>query len=363
MTPELHSMLGAWLTGNDESKRRHAEYRLGLPDAVGYVPPTTTATPVVAPHRGRAVAAAIDQWTIVTAEQLTRDTLALAAELPPSIDLIVAVSRSGLMPGGLIASMLHLPLWTVTARHGLADPGHGGRLSDEPWDLKSIAPTPDPRHVLLIDDTAALGREMTACVAIVRERWPESQFTRAVIYCHPGAVGQVDLYHSLYSGSHYLAWNWPNAGHGEACAYDFDGILCRDPTPQECSSQEAYERFIRTATPLYLPRRRPVPLIVSARPESVRGLCMEWLERHGVKCEQLLLRDWQAPLADPGQEDVARFKGAAYAMSGCALFAESSPAQAEWIRNVANKPVLCPAAGRVFPPIERPSARKGGCCG
>lgn len=39
MTPELHAMLLSWAAGGDEIQRRHAAYRLSLPDAIGYVPP------------------------------------------------------------------------------------------------------------------------------------------------------------------------------------------------------------------------------------------------------------------------------------------------------------------------------------
>ncbi len=36
MTPDLYKMLVSWLTDGDEHQRRHAEYRLSLPDAVEF---------------------------------------------------------------------------------------------------------------------------------------------------------------------------------------------------------------------------------------------------------------------------------------------------------------------------------------
>ena len=39
MTPDLHAMLLDWLANGDDLHRRHAEHRLSMPDAIGYVSP------------------------------------------------------------------------------------------------------------------------------------------------------------------------------------------------------------------------------------------------------------------------------------------------------------------------------------
>lgn len=348
MTPALHERLIQWKGSPNERLRRHAAHRLGLADAVGYTPPTAPAAPVL----GRTIGSPLDPWTIVTVEQISRDALAMVSALPASIDAVAAVSRSGLLPGGLIASCLHLPLWCVSRVHGVVDPGHGWRMGSE-WQ-----PNPEtPAHVLVIDDTAANGYEITASADIVRKRFPGAAITRAVVYCHPQALGKIDLCHALYDGQHYLAWNWPNAGHGQRCGYDFDGILCRDPTPEECQDEALYRRFLAEATPLYLPRRTPVPLIVSARPEWARDASMDWLTRHGVRCDSLILRPIDAPIWGQNQTEIAAYKARHYQASSCVLFAESSPEQARRIRDLAGKPVLCPEAGRVFPAAAAASGR------
>lgn len=38
MTNDLYHMLLAWLESGDDAQKRHAAYRLNLPDAIGYVP-------------------------------------------------------------------------------------------------------------------------------------------------------------------------------------------------------------------------------------------------------------------------------------------------------------------------------------
>lgn len=289
-------------------------------------------------HAGLAVTASppatnaptLDQWTFVTTARLMADTVDLAATLPPDIDAVVAIARSGLMPGSLIATVRHLPLWTISRQTGLTDPGHGGRMDGTARD--------EPRHVLLIDDTAAGGREMGANTATVRAHWPGTDITRCAIYCHPAALRQVDRYAFVYPGLHFLEWNWTNAGHGERCGYDFDGILCRDEDER----------------PLYVPRRLPVPLIVTGRHESARASTQAWLDRWGVRVDRLIMRDFDAP--DRYDVDrIATFKASHYASSPCVLFAESDPWQAERINILTGKPVLCPKAGRVFPPCRQPA--------
>jgi orotate phosphoribosyltransferase len=288
----------------------------------------------------------LSEWDYVTTGRLVRDTHALCAALPADVDLVAAVPRSGLLPGSLVAYARHLPLVAVSRQRGVTDPGHGVRLDD--------APRPAPRHVLLVDDTAANGGEMAACLPLVRAAYPDARVTRAVVYAHPRAAAGVDLFVSLYPGPHYLEWNWANAGHGAACGYDFDGILCRDFTPAEVATDDSYRAAMAAIEPLFLPRRVTVPLVVTARPESTRAITLEWLARHGVRVERLVMRDWEF---DPGRDwnrQAAAFKARHYAASPVCLFAESDPAQAAAINEITGKAVLCPKSERVFPPSGNP---------
>jgi hypoxanthine phosphoribosyltransferase len=288
----------------------------------------------------------IDPDTFLTCADLARDAAALAAHVPLDVDLVVAIPRSGLTPASLLAALRHVPLGQVIGKD-VALCGGGFRMQDHPGMGRR------PRRILLVDDTAARGVAMRDALPALARTWPGVPVTRCVIYCHSLAREHVDLYAASLDGLHYLEWNWNNAGHAQTCAYDFDGILCRDFTPQECASEDAYRQAMRTITPLYLPRRRPVPLIVTARPESCRELTEDWLARHGVVCERLVM--WAGephPIADMAQK-VGRWKGEHYRASEMELFAESDPAQAQVIADVAGKPVLCPAAGRLLRPAAR----------
>lgn len=318
--------------------RRSAE----LPDAEPIPPADPPAAIAPAPRPGLVPAIAADRF--VTREQLARDTRTLLAALPEGIDTVVAVARSGFLPGADLATFLHLPLRAVSLSRGVTDFGHGGRMVGR----DHLA----PRHVLLIDDTAATGRAMREVAPIVRAAYPDAQLTTAVVYAHPLAADQVDLFVSLYPGKHYLEWNWQNAGHGERCGYDFDGILVPDMVPKEWTLESVLE-LQRTQPPLFLPRRTPVPLICTGRGEESREVSEGWLRRHGVRWDRLEMRP-----AGVGhdRESIARFKAEVYRESDCTLFAESDPRQSEIIAREARKPVLCPAAERVYrPPIAERS--------
>ncbi len=290
----------------------------------------------------RAVLPPLDPWSYVTSADLAADTIALAAYLPPGLDTVVAVARSGLPPGALLAALLHLPLRTVSRAWGMEDPGHGFRLNGHSH--------PEPRSVLVIDDTAANGWEMPEVIEIVRKAMPGARILRAVVYCHPKAIERVDLCGRVYAGQHYLEWNWANAGHGTECGFDFDGIFCQECPPEANDDGPRYARFLREARPFHLPRRTPVKLIATARHEKYREATEEWLRRHGIRWESLRMRDWEYDHSRPWIEAVARWKSDRILEAGVPMYAESEPDQARLIHGWTGIAVLCPPLGRVLPP-------------
>lgn len=299
----------------------------------------------------------IEADTYITTERLIADAGKLVALLPSTIDAVVGIARSGLLPATALATRLHLPLWQVGKGGSLTPVGAGGRMNGVTLGVR-------PTHALVIDDTTASGGSMRDAASLVAESWPGVELTRCVVYAHPMGRRAVDLAVENLPGQHYLEWNWANAGHGQSAAFDFDGILCEDIALEDCDDGPRYERALENAKPLQLPRRKPIPLIVTARHERFRLITEAWLDRHCVTTRQLIMRDW--PYAN-GQHDtsaIARWKADHYKRSGLSLFAESDPTQARLIAELAKKSVLCPAAGRVIRPLARdakPRVSKG--CG
>ena len=286
--------------------------------------------------------------TYITTERLIADAGRLIALLPPDVDAVVGIARSGLLPATVIATRLHLPLWQIGKGGPLEPVGAGGRMRGTPH-------PPRPKHALLIDDTAASGGSLREAASLIEHAWPSATLTRAVIYAHPMGRRSVDFAVAILPGQHYLEWNWANAGHGQRAAFDFDGILCEDIALEDCDDGPRYVSALQHAKPLHLPRLKPIPLIVTARHERYRQITEAWLARHGVHAQRLIMRDWPHASGHHDNSAIARWKAEHYKRSGLALFAESDPAQARLIAELAKKPVLCPAAGCVIRPVGRDS--------
>lgn len=319
------------------------------------VPPSTepvvaTAVPVkraresVGAAMGRKIPGPpVGNWSFVKTAQLVADAAALASHLPPEADLVIGVARSGLLPAATIATHLHLPLLSIGESGVVVDPGHGNRIPD-------AAP---PEHVLLVDDTVAGGGTMRRLLPLVRRAYPGARVSRVVVYAHPNAVSWVDYAWALYPGKHYLEWNWANSKHVENVGLDFDGIICRDARPEEDDDGPRYKKFLLEATPLHLPRRRPVTVVATARHEKYRAETEAWLKRHRVEVKKLVMRDWDYPERDRWGA-VARWKAKVFREAGVSLIAESDSYQAHLIAGLTNRPVVCPAAGEVLTALGPP---------
>ena len=152
---------------------------------------------------------------------------------------------------------------------------------------------------------------------------------------------------------HLFEWNFFNSPFfAGRVASDMDGILCVDYSLHDDDDGPAYQRFLTEVPPLYLTRRHPIALIVTSRLEKYRPQTEAWLDKWGVKYDRLEM--W--PGADPaerwqrvgGASNSAARKARLFDQSGLAIFAESCPSQARDIAGLTGKPVLCPAAGKVF---------------
>jgi uncharacterized HAD superfamily protein len=280
-------------------------------------------------------------WTqMLMYDDLARDSRELIGRLPPEIDAVAGSARSGLIPATIIATALHLQLFSIGAQ-GVVFPGQGNRLSKK-WPL--------PRCVLVVEDTASSGNAITEAAAKAAKNWPNAKIIKAAIYASSRGAKACDLVGKIYERPHFLEWNFPNAWIYANMAYDFDGIFCEDCPKGADDDGPRYEEFLRNARPKYLPRKYPVKLIVTARLEKWRPQTEAWLRRHRIAFQGLAMGPWPSLPVRRAAHDVDKFKAYCLAHSSCYAFAESEPAQAESICRLARKPVLCPEARRFFVP-------------
>lgn len=279
-----------------------------------------------------------------------------AWKLPPDLDVIVGVPRSGLLAANLLALHLNLPLTDVDGLIAGRLLGCGRRMRQPLPDLRSTQ-----CHALILDDSVASGRSMQR----VRERLATgrvaARLTFATVYgpTDVSAATAVDVVLDRCPHPRVFEWNLMHGAQiGHSCV-DIDGVLCRDPTQQENDDGPRYARFLAEAEPLLLPSQ-PIGCLVTCRLEKYRAQTQAWLDRHDVEYDELIMLDLPTAADRRAAGCHGRFKGEVYRARPHNLFVESSLRQAIEIADVANKPVLCVENRRMVYPRVTAMLRSGG---
>jgi orotate phosphoribosyltransferase len=281
----------------------------------------------------------------ITVSQLARDTISLLPKLPKEVTAVAGVARSGVTPATILATMLHVPLLIVRPRTKDWIPADNGwRLGNTDLQFDGV--------VLVVDDTVMTGNSLKQAKELVESIPGKKLF--ANIYVNPNAKQKPDLWAVDLPWPHILEWNVFNSILSESFVTDFDGILCEDCPAGSDDDGEKYIQFLSNTKSLYLPKRKPVSLIVTARMEKYRQITESWLEQHGIKCLDLVMGDWQN-LQDRTFDKIIKLKSAAFekflAKQGGLkpkMFFESDPRQAEAIAKQTGGLVVCPKAGKCY---------------
>jgi orotate phosphoribosyltransferase len=291
-----------------------------------------------------AVGSGVDHVHVRTVAQLSSCIGRNLWQVPRDVDVVVGIPRSGLLAANLVALQLNLPLTDV---QGLCEGRlfeHGKRPLRTPVGSDGLA---RPRHVLVVDDCVAHGREVDRVRARIAEAGLPHRITYLAVYAFPERPDKVDI--SFEVVPRPMAFEWSFLHSAEVLRHvdlDMDGVLCVDATTAEDDDGPNYAAFLRDARPLFLPSVE-VGCIVTSRLERYRPQTERWLAEHGVRYRDLRMMD--VPDAATRREvGAARFKAAVYAEDGSSLFVESSPGQADRIAELTGKPVLLLGAERAL---------------
>jgi uncharacterized HAD superfamily protein len=248
-------------------------------------------------------------------------------------DVVVGIPRSGMIAASIVATYLQMPLATLEGYLAGIVHGRSGR---------AVAGC---ERVLLVDDTSNKGGAMARAVGLLNGR--AKSITRCAVFGpyqveDPAQI--IDVWLEDCRGPRGFSWNLWKHSRLKNWGFDFDGVLCRDPTKQENDDGPRYVKFCRTAEPLFLPTR-PIGHIITGRLEKYRGETEEWLRQHGVECLQLHM----APFHSKAERmDAMKFAGgrgawkAALAKEiGVEMFVEYCPKQAGIIAREAGIPAWC----------------------
>jgi adenine/guanine phosphoribosyltransferase-like PRPP-binding protein len=308
---------------------------------------------VAAPRQGRGGVFGFNPASpsrFITSAQLQHDVKTLLSKIPSDITAIAGVARSGLSVATMLSMYLHLPMLTIRqTMNDVVDTGNGWRLGGN----RHIDPKKE--KVLIVDDTVMTGNSIKAITPLVSREFRDYMF--AAVYVNPKATRKPHIHAVDLPWPHILEWNVFNSVLSSSTAMDFDGILCHDCPAGSDDDGEKYLHFIRNAQPLYVPRKVPVPLVVTARTEKYRQPTLEWLARHRINVVQLIMHPAKT-LKERQRDDIAAFKARHFdawlraysARVRPQIFFESEDWQARRIGQLVGgeRLVICPHTAGVY---------------
>jgi len=268
----------------------------------------------------------------ISYKELVNDTRALASKLKPH-DLVVAIPRSGLIPGCIISELWGKPLTTpdMVAKDKPEVLSYGRRLQGG---LPSIG------SILVIDDSFNHGNELDKCKEKLKSVPKGIHITYAAVYGRKNDKGC--LCYKLVPQPRQFEWNWLHHESIEATCFDMDGVLCVKPTHMENDYGDNYEVFLKFTKPKFIPQVA-IPAIITGRLEKYRPQTEAWLDKHNVNYKELIMRkDPGTPHAEHKANHLKLDR-----LKHC-KFVEDEPAQAKAIANLADRPVICVSEMKVY---------------
>jgi orotate phosphoribosyltransferase len=177
------------------------------------------------------------------------------------------------------------------------------------------------------------------------------------VYAAPKAVSKVDFYFELCEMPRIFEWNLMNHPHIQRSCLDIDGVLCRDPRPEEDDDGSNYERFLATVEPLIVPTVE-IGWLVTCRLEKYRDLTADWLAKHGIRYKNLVMMNYSTKAERMAAGRHADFKAKIYTDTEAVLFVESSCRQAAEISKRTGKYVFCMETREMVAPDNWAKARR-----
>lgn len=260
----------------------------------------------------------------VTYSQLKKDVIEWAKELPPNIDIVVGVERSGLIPATILALHLNKPVITLNEYLN----GTFNEYEDSKVSISSLY------NALIVDDSMSSGRAMTKIKGKLGSNFT---YKTGVVYTSGLCDNLVDYHYKIISLPRMFEWNFAHHENLKSAILDIDGVVFGEPPVED--DTEMYEWYLSHPEPLYVPSL-PVLGFVTGRLEKYRKVTEETLKRYGIRYGFLKMAQYDTP-QERREHSMAEYKADIYKNSNANLFIESSKEQADIIRVLSDKEVIC----------------------
>lgn len=267
-------------------------------------------------------------------------------QLPPDLDLVVGVPRSGMIAAQFVALLANVRLTDL-------DSYVEGRVYGA-GRTKSAGMRASPgarRKVLVIDDSINGGTAMTEARAQVAAAVNDDEVIFAAVYGSQPEHPQADLVFERVPWPRIFQWNFMHHKFLAQSCIDIDGVLCHDPTREENDDGPAYLDFLASARSLYR-MSRPLGTLVTSRLEKFRAPTEAWLAAQEFVYDRLVMLDLPSKAERQRLGVHGSFKGEVYRDDPAILFIESENRQARRIAEIAGKPVLCLETHSLIEPSE-----------
>ena len=274
----------------------------------------------------------------ITNAQLIRDCKNILLPQIANLDIrgILGIPRSGMFPASMIAMWLNLPLYFLDPQNNLVPMSGASKFGG----IRMMEHKPLTGRLLVMDDTVYAGTAMKN----IRSRLLEDVYFSAV-YVKPEAKEIVDFYAKELPPPHLLEWNLFNCTYIQQALLDFDGILCPNVPLEILEDEEKHKEWLLNVKPFYhrLPKFK-CKGIVTARFERYRDITENWLARHNVKYERLIMmpNEMEEDRLRDHVETSSTYKAKHFVESDAKFFIESEVPEAIRIRKKSGKLVICP---------------------
>ena len=173
----------------------------------------------------------------ITFDILNRLLVHNLPRIPHDVDAVVGVPRSGLLLANMISCCLNKPLTDVAGvvAGKFFDAGRTKNKTDWAHDFSAV------KKILVVEDSVASGNSINQ----VKHRLVLVNVEKIYLaaFVEPQAVNTVDLFFAVVPQPRMFEWNYMHHGLLRLCCVDLDGVLCRDPTPEENDDGENYRIY------------------------------------------------------------------------------------------------------------------------
>lgn len=269
-------------------------------------------------------------------------------KVPHDIDFVIGIPRSGMIVASAISELINVPLIDLESFIHEQNPVGGHRLE--------LFKDKKTNKVLVVDDTCYSGRAINEAKSKL-SKFKDYKFIYSAAYLegfHPEAVDFFLEDVSSYSKQDIqVIYEWNIFNHYphimSRCIFDIDGVFCIEEGRPDDSQEEAYEDYIKNATPLFVPKV-PVGAICTYRIIKYKEITEEWLKKNGIRYGTLVMfnaSDWRERNfsgISPEMMKATIYKNNPQFL----LFIESNDREARRIHELSGKQVLCIETNKLY---------------